>query len=201
MMNAEAVLTHVEEGQIPDTWHVFRARKPALFWIGVLSGLSILFLLWICIGVVTAYFLNFPLTTNPLSVSNLIRIALVVSVAVAIVFGILIARKAMRRAKRSLLVVMPDGVVQRIGTSHKSIKTISYAEIVDMKLRTYTASNTAKVIVYIEMQYRDGGTERWVPAPGPADEIAQLVIAGHAQYVALHDSNQVPVLGELSESR
>ncbi len=97
---------------------------------------------------------------------------------------------------------MPDSFVQRIGISRQSIKTLSFADIASMKMKTHTASNSTRVTIYIEVQYSDGRTEKWVPAPGPADEVAQLIIAWHAQYIALRDpqaSSQPPVLSDASE--
>src|SRR5205823_4892619 len=131
-----------------------------------------------------------------------VRVALVVSVIIAVVFGVLTAARAVIRAKHTLLVVMPDGVVQRIGISKESIKTLAYGGITSMKMKTRTASNSTRVTIYIEVHYSDGRTERWVPAPGPAEEIAQLIVARHAQYVALHNSppaQQPPVLRDAPE--
>jgi hypothetical protein len=187
MIDSEAILAQAEQGQIPDTWHVFHAEKSSPFWTATLSGLAILFLLWISIGALTAYLLAFPpLNMNLVLASTLIRVALVVAVVVAVAAGIFIAARAVSRAEHTLLVVLPDGVVQRIGTSRKSIRTIFYGDIADMKMKVRSTSNTARVPISIELQHLDGRTERWVPAPGPADEVAQLVIAGYAQYVALH---------------
>jgi len=202
MIDAGAVLAQAEQGQIPGTWQVFYAKKPASTLIGILYGLSILLLLWIAIGALAAYLLAFPLNLNSFLANNLVRVALVVSVVIAIMFGVLTAARAAIRARHTLLVVMPDGVVQRIGISKQSIKTLSYADVASMKMKTHTASNSTRVTIYIEVHSSDGRTERWVPAPGPADEIAQLIIAGHAQYMTLHNpplANQPPVLSDASE--
>ena len=202
MIDAEAVFAEAEQGQVPGTWRVFYAKKPASTLIGILYGLSILLLLWIAIGALAAYFLAFPLNISSFLANNLVRLALVVSAVVAILCGILSAARAVIRARHTLLVVMPDGAVQRIGISRQSIKTLSYADIASMKMKTYTASNSTKVTIYVEVHYSDGRTERWVPALGPADEIAQLIIAGHVQYMALHNppvANQPPVPSDTSE--
>ncbi len=202
MIDAEAVLAQAEQGQVPGTWQVFYAKKPASTLIGILYGLSILLLLWIAIGALAAYFLAFPLNLNSFLANNLVRVALVASVVIAIVFGVLTAARAAIRARHTLLVVMPEGVVQRIGISKESIKALSYGDIASMKMKTHTASNSTRVTIYIEVHYSDGRTEKWVPAPGPAEEIAQLIIAGHAQYEALHNpppTNQPPVLSDTSE--
>jgi hypothetical protein len=202
MIDAEAVLARAERGQVPGTWRVFYAKKPATTLIGILYGLSILLLLWIAIGALAAYSLAFPLNISSFLANNLVRLALVVSVVIAVVFGILTAARAAVRARYTLLVVMPDGIVQRIGISRQSIKTLSFADITSMKMKMHTASNSTKVTIYIEVQYSDGRTEKWVPAPGPADEIAQLIIAWHAQYIALRDpqaSSQPAVLSDASE--
>src|SRR5215467_6597512 len=197
MIDAGAVLAQTEQGQVPAAWRVFYARKPASTLIGILYGLAILLLLWIAIGALAAYLLAFPLNLNSFLANNFVRVALVASVIIAVVFGVLTSARAVIRAKHTLLVVMPDGVVQRIGISKESVKALSYAGITSMKMKTHTASNSTRVTIYLEVHYSDGRRERWVPAPGPAEEIAQLIIAGHAQYVALHNpspANQPPVV-------
>ena len=202
MIDAGAILAQAERGQIPAAWRVFYAKKPASTLIGILYGMSILLLLWIAIGVLATYLLAFPLNLSSFLANDLVRLALVVSVVIAIVFGVLTAARAAIRAKHTLLVIMPGGIVQRIGISRQSIKTLSYAGIASMKMKTRTASNSTKVTIYIEVHYSDGRTEKWVPAPGPAIEIAQLILAGHAQYMALHNppaANQPPVLSDASE--
>ncbi len=202
MIDAEAVLAQAEQGQVPGTWRVFYAKKPASALIGILYGLSILLVLWIAIGALAAYFLAFPLNLNSFLANNLVRVALVVAVVISVVFGVLTAARAAIRARHTLLVVMPDSVVQRIGISRQSIKTLSYADIASLKMKTYTASNSTRVTIFIEVHYSDGRTARWVPAPGPADEIAQLIIAGHVQYMALHNhpvATQPPVVSDASD--
>jgi hypothetical protein len=186
MIDAEAVLAQAEQGQVPGTWRVFYAKKPASALIGILYGLSILLVLWIAIGASAAYFLAFPLNLNSFLANYLVRVALVVAVVISVVCGVLTAARAAIRARHTLLVVMPDRVVQRIGIARQSLKTLSYADIASLKMKTYTASNSTRVTIFIEVHYADGRTARWVPAPGPADEIAQLIIAGHVQYMALH---------------
>jgi len=203
MIDAEAVLAQAEQGQVPGTWRVFYAKKPASTLIGILYGLSILLVLWIAIGALAAYFLAFPLNLNSFLVNNLVRVALMVVVVIAVVFGILTAARAAVRARHTLLIVMPDGVVQRIGISRQSIKTLSFADVASMKMKTHTVSNSTRVTIYIEVHDADGRTAMWVPALGPADEIAQLIIAWHAQYIALRDpqaSHQPAVLSHASES-
>src|SRR6266700_3941869 len=120
MIDAGAVLAQAEQGQIPGTWQVFYAKKPASTLIGILYGLSILLLLWIAIGALSAYLLAFPLILSSFLANNLISVTLVVSVVIAIMFGVLTAAREAIRARHTLLVVMPYGFVQPIDISNQS---------------------------------------------------------------------------------
>lgn len=140
-----------------------------------------------------------PESSNPLSTIFAISpLILLIPFLVAAGVGFLIWSQASLK-KDSRLILLPEGVVQCLNYSKpakRKFNVLDYAEIARMDLRVSTSSTynptthttSRSTRMWLDLLKRDGMQERWVlnRLYGAPEAMAQQIIAGHAQYVALH---------------
>ncbi|GCE22949.1 hypothetical protein [Dictyobacter kobayashii] len=224
MIDPEAILAQVNQKQIPSDWRVLHGRGSPIG-AAILMGIFTLFFVGICeaIVVIAASFFGWfqifqyssatPEPTSPLPVSfdpttssdwmHMLWPAglLLVLVPVALAVGVgLLARSRTERARNSLLILLPEGVVQCMDCSQPakhSFKVLNYAEIVnlDLKVETTTSSynemthsSSSHTSMWLNIHMRHGALERWNlnSLYAPPETTAQYIISGYAQYTALH---------------
>lgn len=229
MIQPEMIVAQIEQGEQPENWRVLRGTGSPIA-MAVFFGLFTLLFVGMCVfalGAGSFFFgifgsfqaqsvspdpngggslsptpfspgpadlLSTFLTVNPL----LLLVPLILAIGVGMFTWSRVAF-----AKDSLLILMPEGVVQCMGYSkpaRRTLKALAYEDITQMDLRvrtsssynqtTHMSSNTTRM--WLDILKRDGMRERWRlnRLYGPPEATAQQIIAGHAQYTALHPQSQ-----------
>lgn len=209
MFVPEMVLTKVQQGRGDPSWRVYYGTGSPLLFAIILGLLAFLFAgFFEFIGYMTLMGNGFFGPANPSPepsqiLTDLLRFGLVIPLIAAIAVGIFTWYRV-SRAQDSLLVLLPEGVVECKGysnPSHRSWQVLDYADVVDIQLRVWATSSssgqtsttwmqTSTVWMHfrLDIQKRNGEEQRWSidSRYGPPSMIAQSIIEGHARYVALH---------------
>ncbi|HEX4204422.1 MAG TPA: hypothetical protein VHZ51_09540 [Ktedonobacteraceae bacterium] len=195
MLDTQAVLRHVQHGDFPTTWRIFRG-KDFRFVQAVLGGAFVFLFVCIILAVIDQralhqqiLFSNFPHISPsfPYAVSGI--------AVIAVIFGYTAWKKAARQ-RDSILVLMPEGLVQctdyRI-PEKRAYKTLSYAEVADMALKRIDKSTGSAEAGYVQsvhfdyaldITYKSGQKERWTLDIrfGYPDEMAKTIIDGYEKF-------------------
>lgn len=228
MIQPEMIVAQIEQGERPENWHILHGRgSPAV--MAIFFGFFTLFFVGMCAVALEAGSFFFgvfsssqtqsgspgfnggdPLSPTPSSSgsANLLSMFLMVNplfllIPIILAIGVgIFTWSRMSFAKDSLLILMPEGVVQCLGYSkpaRRTFKVLAYEEVAQMDFRvrstasynqtTHMSSSTTRM--WLDILKRNGMRERWMlnrlyEAP---ETTAQQIIAGHAQYMALHPQN------------
>jgi hypothetical protein len=201
MMNAPQALSLVEQGYAQPGWRVTPIRTGNL--VGRIFGGA--FGLVVCgFGVAIAATLAFGALGGFGSfegfgaiIATLVLIGFLVGGVFSIAWGISGILILLRpKAKRPVLILAPDGVVERGGFWGTRVRVISYADIANARLRvttntTYNAQTGARsttVSHALILTHLDGRKETWGldGAFGRPDAVASDIITAQIQYAALH---------------
>lgn len=208
MLDADAVLIQVKQKTNPSSWHIYYGKGSPVA-MALLFGLFALIFTGVCAMIVSAGLITFGflnLSTSSFVSFNPVQLLLslgmtglflpiIVAVAVAIFAGYRTAR-----AKDSLLVLLPEGVVQCMGwsnLSHRSVQVLDYADVASMNLKVRTTTthdaathtSSASTRFGLDILHRDNSKHYWPINShyGPPETIAQGIIADYSRYTALQN--------------
>jgi len=202
MIDNEAVLARVQQGNIPPNWQIFRASGSpiasaifnAIFWLIIVSVLEFIFLAlnpqfgFSSLG-------QGDITSVPTLIKLLgkVNILFLLAPIILAVLGAMSAASRTARARDAVLIVFPQGVVQCNRCSDpakRSFKTLSYADVATIKLHEYTYSSynsgsqagTRITKLWLDIVQRNGVKKRWDLDKkfGRPAALAQTIIASHA---------------------
>jgi uncharacterized integral membrane protein len=192
MIDPQAVILQVEQGKNPTTWQVFRG-KDFRFVQSILVGVFIILFSIFIIQTVGERLLRFPLlfTTFP-HIAPAFPYIVAGIVIIAARFSYAAWAKAARQ-KDSLLVLMPDGLVQCTNyhlVEKREYKTVFYPDCASMTLRridSFANSNSLMNINYfIVIIYTNGQEEQWQIDIrfGDPKTMADKIISAYEKYRA-----------------
>ena len=213
MIDAQRVLAQVQQRQYPADWQVFRGKRRSPIVVAFVAIFYTLFFIvfFSILAVVITGFLHVQAgsTADPFtSVANRLPISLkeaaIGAGGLALAVGIIAALFAARDAgdPDPLLIVLPQGFVEYI-SHRKPIQSFAFAEISNLALRVGTrrysstsynaatglSTTTYRTMVHfwLDLYYRDGRKGKWKQRVkfGAPEAMCQVIIAAHAQYVAL----------------
>ena len=206
MLDADAVLTQVKQKTNPSSWHIYYGKGSPVV-MALLFGIFALIFTGICEMITSAALITFGffnLSTPSFASFNPVQlllslgtvglfIPLIVAVAAAIFVGY-----RMARAKDSVLVLLPEGVVQCTGwsnPSHRSVQVLDYADVASMNLKVRTTTthdeathmSSASTHFGLDILRRDTSKHYWPidSCYGPPETIAQDIISDYARYTPL----------------
>lgn len=204
----EQVLQHVWQNDYPAAWHVFfgPVRSPLLFLLVTLQVLIGMAGLLLCVGLI-ATVISPAGKSMPDALGIIFFVAVILLVPIGLIallqLGVRRVRKRTSLKPRSLMVVMPEGVV---AYRRKQTRAIFFAHIAQMQLRvkanrktvsTYTtttgADGTIAMIpstttapaapsIWLDLVFQGGQRGVWSIEIAPQDAIAQCIIEMYAQY-------------------
>ena len=208
MLDADVVLTQVKQKTHPSSWHIYYGKGSPVG-MALLFGVFALIFTGICemiasaalftfgfVNLSTSSFVSFNPVQLLLSLGTIgVFIPIIVAVAVAIFAGYRTAR-----AKDSVLVLLPEGVVQCTGwsnPSHRSVQILDYADVasINLKVRTTTSydetshMSSASTHFGLDILHRDSSKQYWPidSRYAPSETIAQGIIADYSRFTALQN--------------
>lgn len=179
MLDAQAILDQARAGNAPEAWHVYRAsRFYIIFWavqplvMALIFGFSLVSTLWA----------HLPFTGD-LGLTILTGCQLAISLIVIPLFvaTFIMQVRELRTADRQMLVVTPDGFVERGGRYGTLV--VSFADSRYTPLRsTYGMPGKRALLLPDER----GQLTEWHPDPQfrPAGQIVEQILAAYASYTA-----------------
>lgn len=182
LINADAVVQQVRAGA-PPTWRVLRAKQS--YFIGGALG----FLLLPLLAVVAAIYLVFSGTIVGIGIRNVTNegvltfwfiadMVVLAAVAVLGIVGAISRALAMGSIDTQVLVLMPEGFVQRTGTKPGQTITVTYANTAVM---TRTIENST---LYLVVLTSDNRTRKLVVSNrfGAPKKLIEQIQAAHAAF-------------------
>lgn len=199
MFDPEMILTMVQQGRGDPSWRVYYAHSSPLA-SAIILGLFAFFFIGVCEFIATGVLLAngvFGTATPSLNPFQILigfgAIGLVIPAIAAIAVAVFTKNKV-SQTKDSILVILPEGVVECKGYSNpsrRSWQVLDYADVANIQLKVWTSSSseTSSATAYfsLDIQKRNGEQQRWSidSRYGSPEMIAQSIIESHAQYVAL----------------
>lgn len=202
MFDPEMVLSKVQQGRGDPSWRVYYGHSYPLASAIFLGFFAFLFI-GICefiaaVGLTMAGFMGTATPSlDPLRIlTSFWGIGLVIPAIAAIAVAVF-SWYRVSLAKDSMLVMLPEGVVECKGysnPSHRSWQVLDYTDVANMQLRVWATSSpsdgmsSASTHFRLDIQKRNGERHHWPinSRYGSPEMIAQSIIEGHARYVTLH---------------
>lgn len=208
-LNARAVLKQVKHGRLPPFWSTYRWRRRRDLARLVLSAVAFCLVSLLALVAVQRIVVTDPATLSAFAQTMpgapTAVIALVMCVSVAAAAGVLISFAVSVQAlvslllpasQRPVLVLLPEGCVERTGALIHRIRVVPYAEIgrIELhvrKIRPVASSSTTglplatpRTSIRLILHYWNGKRRSWTLRSefGTPALLAQAVIAAHGQY-------------------
>lgn len=209
MLDAQAVLDQVRQGRVPASWRVYPMRRGAdvLRLIVSIVALGVLAFIGVGLAIAVGGF-SFISGQFPSSFGNGGSIAgglfflffglIATVILIAVLYNGVTAFIALLQpdAARPVLVLLPEGAVERRGTLRRRVRAVSYADLAGVELKTRTTTTTTRdqatgmttrrtsTSIGVLLRYLNGKTDLWWLHGGFADPamLAQSIIAAQAQY-------------------
>jgi hypothetical protein len=195
MLDGNTVLGYAQQGSVPPTWHVWRARR-SYFWVQAVGG-ALIFALGLG-GIL--YFLGDPNhaivlgsygspdtgTLDPTAFTAWRIADFVVAGLLVLGGGFLAVRRAseLPSAAQQMLVLLPEGIVVSTGASPQSY---AFASLRSLSASSYRGTYT------VTLKPANGGkTARLVLNGrfGKSKPIATAILAAHRQFLAAQGAYQ-----------
>lgn len=209
MLDTRAVLDQVRQGRVPASWRVYPMRRGADVLRLVISIFALGVLAFIGVGLAIAVG-GFSRVSGQLPASFggagsiagglfFLFFGLIATVIlIAVLYNGVTAFIALLQpdTSRPVLVLLPEGVVERRGTLRIRVRAASYADLAGVELKTRTTTTTTRnattgmttrrtsTSIGVLLRYLNGRTDLWWLNGGFADPamLAQSIIAAQAQY-------------------
>ncbi|GCE18730.1 hypothetical protein [Dictyobacter kobayashii] len=211
MLQPDAILEQALQGPLPESWRLFYGKGRPLS-LAIFSAL----LVFIFVGLLQLALLFFlgpfsilswlietpshiPAGIQPALhatnwqkfVPSLLHLSLffwLLPVLVALLTCIL-AFRAGRRIRDSLLILTPEGVVQCMNyssISNRRFKVLDFAGVQRLALHLRSNDDSSHANVWLDVQRPDGTTDRWPidSRYGSVEQIVQYIIEDHALFAA-----------------
>jgi hypothetical protein len=208
MVDAQQVLTQVASGAPASSWQVLRIRTGYLVgrvFIGIfgtlIGGLGAAFGAFFALGgfggfgglgptdgTMALFFFVLPLV-----VAAIFAIAGVYFLVSGLAALVMLVQSP---AQRPVLVLLPEGVVERGGLMGGRIRAVAYADLTHAQMRitttrttnTSTGATSTSVQHAVVFTHRDGRRETWKldGAYGRPDDIISRILTAQIQFSALH---------------
>lgn len=209
MLNGRAVLRQVRRGRLPPFWRLYRWSYRSDFLRLLLSAVVLgVVALIALVGVQSAVFTSpaafnalTHVTSGPSSFAVVVALSACLAAIVLVLAPLAVGMRALVAlllpvSSRPVLVLLPEGCVERTGTLVRRIRVVSYADIgqIELQVRKLRPSDyksasdlplaTTRTSIRLILHYWNGKPRSWLLRRefGMTALLAQAIISAHGQY-------------------